>query len=69
MAGRDSTYLRGEIYRLLGAGYLVEERDEKLAYFFSQASADLFRRIPLPAEAAFSNQLLQKSKAEIIAFM
>ncbi|MCA1065729.1 tetratricopeptide repeat protein [Rossellomorea aquimaris] len=69
LAGRDSTYLRGEIYRLLGAGYLVEERDEKLAYFFSQASADLFRRIPLPAEAAFSNQLLQKSKAEIIAFM
>lgn len=61
----ESTYARGEIFRLLGAVYLLKENQD-LAYFFIQASSDLFRRIPLTSEASMSSDLLKKNKAEIM---
>ncbi|MCR8848371.1 helix-turn-helix domain-containing protein [Rossellomorea sp. SC111] len=61
----DSTYLRGEIFRLLGAVHLFEG-DQELAYFFTQASSDLFRRIPRPIESSFTTNILTKSKSEIL---
>jgi transcriptional regulator with XRE-family HTH domain len=68
LSSNDSTYLRGEIFRLLGAVQLFAGNKE-LAYFFTQASSDLFRRIPLPTEASFTADMITKSKSEIIGII